>query len=107
MMSSRSGDSGLEVWIKIQYGDILLLHGFESRLCQLSILLWQRPAATRIPQSHSEHMPSFFWGVCKAVTSVENGQVVDELNIASLMVKLDRDLLGNALYSVQRSPMLW
>lgn len=99
-MSSGRGNSGLEVWIKVQHGDILLLHGFESRLCQLLILLWQRPAATRIPQSHPEYVPSFFWRVCKGVTSVEDGQVVDELDIASLMVKLDRDLLGNALDSL-------
>jgi len=51
-------------------------------------------------------MPSSFWGVLEAVASVEDGQVVDELNVTSLVIKLDGDLFRDTLNRLQRPPML-
>lgn len=40
VMSASGSDSGLEVWIKIAYWNVLHLQGFESGLCQLSVSFW-------------------------------------------------------------------
>lgn len=38
---------------------------------------------------------------------MKNGKVVDELNVACLMIKLDRDLLRNTLHRLKGLPLGW
>lgn len=88
-MVSSGRNSGLEIWVKIVYGNGLILDRFESQISQLFVLRRERPAVFEIANTHPKNMSGVLGRVLETFSRMQEGQVVDKLNVTLLMIKFN------------------
>lgn len=86
MMRRCRCNCSCEVWIKVKYWDTLLFYRLESQVGQLFVSFWQGPAVFTISQTQPQNMPRLVWQVLETVPSMQDGQIIHELNVTGLMI---------------------
>lgn len=99
---------GLAPSIKVGDGDDLLVGGDDESLSkQLVVAFWQGPGFTWVSETKAHQVAFLRWRILKLRAGMENGKVVDELNVAELLVQLDAILVGKFLYGFQSEMLSW
>lgn len=99
---------GLAPSIKVGDGDDLLVGGNDESLSkQLVVAFWQGPGFTWVSETKAHQVAFLRWRILKLRAGMENGKVVDELNVAELLVQLDAILVGKFLYGFQSEMLSW
>lgn len=93
---------GLAPGIKVGDGDGLLVGGNDKSLSkQLLVAFRQGPGFSWVSETKAHQMTFLRWRVHERGAGMHDGEVVDELDVAELLVQLDAVLLGELLYGFQ------